>query len=382
MANMFLTPDIIGREALMRLRNSLVMGDLVHRDHTIEWSGSKIGDAITVRRPASFTANEFTTGGNITVQTADETGVTLILEKHFDVTVNITSRDWTLELESFSEQIIAPAMEGIAQAVDAYIHSKYVQIPNWIGTAGDPPDTWPDVVAIRRKLLEQQVPFTGANIYVVMDPFAEADILALDQFHAADKRGDGGLALRTASAGLVLGMDFFVSQNVKTHVAGTMTADATTAVNSAVAAGDLTMDMDGGSASETFVVGDLFSVANDTGQYAVTAAATASTGAISGLAFTPGAATSMSDAEVITYPDATALGHVANLAFHRNAITLAVVPLELPRGANNASISNFEGLAVRTVFDYNTTTKTDQISFDLLCGCVVQQPELACRVLG
>ena len=73
MPNMFLTPSVIGREALMILENQLVATQLFHRGHTEEFTGAKVGDTITVRGPASFTAQEFTS--SITVQDATESSL-------------------------------------------------------------------------------------------------------------------------------------------------------------------------------------------------------------------------------------------------------------------------------------------------------------------
>lgn len=58
MANTFLTPDIIAKEALMVLENNLVMAGLVHRDYSPEFA--KVGDTITIRKPAKFIAKNFT----------------------------------------------------------------------------------------------------------------------------------------------------------------------------------------------------------------------------------------------------------------------------------------------------------------------------------
>ena len=58
MANSFLTPDVIAREALIVLENNLIMANLVHRDYSNEFVN--VGDTITVRKPASFVANNFT----------------------------------------------------------------------------------------------------------------------------------------------------------------------------------------------------------------------------------------------------------------------------------------------------------------------------------
>ena len=52
MTNTLLTPNIIAKEALIVLENNLVLGNLVHRDFSDEFT--KVGDTITVRKPATF----------------------------------------------------------------------------------------------------------------------------------------------------------------------------------------------------------------------------------------------------------------------------------------------------------------------------------------
>ena len=53
MANTFLTPAIIAREAMMQLRANCVMAGLVHRDYASEFV-SGVGDTVTIRKPASL----------------------------------------------------------------------------------------------------------------------------------------------------------------------------------------------------------------------------------------------------------------------------------------------------------------------------------------
>lgn len=60
MLNTFLTPKIIAQEALMVLENQLTMANLVHRDYSKEFV--KVGDSITIRKPARFSAKNFTAG--------------------------------------------------------------------------------------------------------------------------------------------------------------------------------------------------------------------------------------------------------------------------------------------------------------------------------
>lgn len=67
MANTLLTADIIARAALANLYETTVMAPLVHRDYEPEFA-NRVGDTITVRKPATFTAEEYSRLAGITVQ--------------------------------------------------------------------------------------------------------------------------------------------------------------------------------------------------------------------------------------------------------------------------------------------------------------------------
>ncbi|MFQ8759322.1 MAG: P22 phage major capsid protein family protein [Intestinimonas sp.] len=114
MANTFLTPSVVAREALMVLENNLVMANLVHRDYSDEFV--QVGDTVTIRKPAKFTAKNF--AGAIVRQDASEGSVAVKIDRHRDVSFEVTSREMTLDIRDFSSQLIAPAMRAIAQAVD------------------------------------------------------------------------------------------------------------------------------------------------------------------------------------------------------------------------------------------------------------------------
>ena len=58
MANTFLTAQVIARQALANLFETTVMASLVHRDYEAEFN-RKQGDAITIRKPAIFVAQEY-----------------------------------------------------------------------------------------------------------------------------------------------------------------------------------------------------------------------------------------------------------------------------------------------------------------------------------
>ncbi|NKZ84720.1 hypothetical protein GS982_21290 [Rhodococcus hoagii] len=60
MANTLLTPDLIARQALATLYESMVMLPLVYTDLSTEFTTQKIGDTVNVRKPAVFEAKDST----------------------------------------------------------------------------------------------------------------------------------------------------------------------------------------------------------------------------------------------------------------------------------------------------------------------------------
>lgn len=114
MPNNFLTPKIIANEALMVLQANLVMANLVHKDYSKEFV--KVGDTITIRKPAKFIAKNFT--GETSNQDATEGSVLVKMDRFRDITVPVTSKEFTLDIKDFSTQIVTPAMQAIAQAID------------------------------------------------------------------------------------------------------------------------------------------------------------------------------------------------------------------------------------------------------------------------
>ena len=205
MANTFLTPDIIAREALMVLRNNAVMANLVHRDYSGEFVAG-VGDTITIRKPATFEAKEY--AGSISVQDANETGVPVKMDKHLDVSFAVTSKQLSMDIEDFSKQLLVPAMQAFADKVDQYLLGLKADVTATVSATDAVQD---DVVDARSKLTKAAAPLTDRRFVYGTD--MEAKLLKTDLFVSAEKVGDEGTALREASLGRKFGMDFYVDQN-------------------------------------------------------------------------------------------------------------------------------------------------------------------------
>lgn len=203
-----LTPEIIAREALMVLRNNAVMANLVHRDYSDEFVAG-VGDTITIRKPASFEAKEYS--GSIIVQDAAESGVPVKMDKHLDVSFAVTSKQLTMDIEDFSQQLLVPAMQAFADKVDQYLLGLKADITNSV-PATDVVQN--DVIDARAFLTKAAAPLTERRFVYGTD--TETKLLKTDLFVSAEKVGDEGTALREASLGRKFGMDFYVDQNADT----------------------------------------------------------------------------------------------------------------------------------------------------------------------
>lgn len=375
-SNTFLTPNIIAREALTILQSNTVMAGLVYTDFGNEFGPAKRGDTVTIRKPTSFSAREF--DGSIDVQDIKEGRISLTLDHHLDISTSVTSKEWTLELDDFSNRIIRPAMIALNEKVDEHICSLYTQFNQIAGNAGNAPASLASLANLDKAMNEARIPTAGRN--VVVSPATKAAMFSIDAVARADARGDNGTALRDASMGYIMGANWYMDQNIKSHKAGTAQAVTALAVNGAVEAGAESMSVNGGSGAETLLAGDVFSVAGVEGTFTVTEDSTAASGAFTLVKFSPKAPEGgFADKAAITVQ----ASHAANMAFVREAIALAIVPLELPRGASgNAAYVSYNGMGIRVVQGYDINTKTDTISFDMLLGAKVIDPRLGVRFMA
>lgn len=221
MANTFLTPDVIARAALATLYETTVMSNLVYRDYEAEFQN--VGDTITIRKPTTFTANEYNRASGITVQNATETGVPLTLNHFADVSFAVTSEDLTLNILDFGEQLLNPAMEAISQKVDRDIIAQATaDVTQEVGVVGSSvaglPGTneyaWDNprvAIDAGRVLTQRNVPINNRRL--IIGPIAQSAWLGDDLFNRADARGDTE-GLREANLGRrVFGFDPYVTQN-------------------------------------------------------------------------------------------------------------------------------------------------------------------------
>lgn len=350
MPNTILTPQIIANEALMVLQSNLTMANLVHRDYSKEFV--KVGDTITIRKPATFVAKNFT--GQTEAQDITEGSVTVKMDRFRDITVNVGSKEMTLDIKNFSEQVIAPAMQAMAQQIDADLLAVGISKAKKKATVSDTP-VLADIAGVGKALDQAKAPRTDRRL--ILPPTILYKFNTLDNFAKQCYKGDS-VALKEAEIGKVYTCETYMSQNCpenQNEAAGTVKSYKVAGEKNAT---QFTVS-DGTTAASTIKKGDQLIVNGYL--YTVTEDVTLSSGAGT-------VKVDQNIPETVAATDAFVVNKAHALGFHRNGIALVTRNLELPMGNKNAYIASADGLGVRVVMDYDSDHKQDKVSFDIIYG--------------
>ena len=370
MANEFVTTTVALRQFAILLRNNLVATMCFTMARPTNEGGRAIGETVRCSLPINPTVSRLAKGGSLTYQDVEEPQVDLELEYHENVPIKVSSWDKARNLEDLTEQVLMPAATALAEKVDRDILGKLNQVPNYVGTATDPPDSMADFTAIRRKLNNQKVPM--ADRFALLDPDAESDALNLDSFVQADKRGSAE-TIMMGEIGYVLGINFKMSQNIPTQ--GNASASTGWLVNEATAsdrdAGTTALAIDTGTNNPE--AGDVFVVAGDTVQHVVNRYAA------SAIHFSPPLGAQVANNAAITF----VAQHVINFAGHPLCMGLTFAELQpLGGGAESETFMDPSGIVVRYTRGHSMAEMADLINLDVLLGARVIRPELGVRILG
>ena len=357
MNNTFLTPEVVAKEALMVLTGNLVMADLVHRDYSDELVA--VGDTVSIRKPAKFVAKNFT--GTAEAQDITEGSVSVKLDRFRDVTVAVNSKQMSLDIADFSAQVVEPAMQAIAQAIDEDILAAAVENAGYRKEGTAEASDLSDIAAIAKHLDIAKAPVQ--NRALVLHPEHKYRYALTENLSNVSYAGDNE-TLRDSLLGRIYTLDTYMDQNAPDSAAanpGTATGFTVTGNK-----GDSEVTVSGleGSieAGDGFILGGCL--------YRFTQGGTGKLAIDQKL---------MENADGVA---AYAVNAPHSLGFHRNAIALVSRNLALPMGAANAAYASAGGLGVRVVYDYDSATKTDKISFDVIYGIKALDENLICALVG
>lgn len=373
MANVWEHPSIIAAEALTHLEDALVIAPLCAKDKTSDFTnkanGWKVGDTVSFRTNGEYTVDEFSS--TISAQPISNSVRAMEIEKHFDISVQVTAAEATLDLDSFVEQVIRPATYKLAESVDSYLGTKILHgAGGYYSTALF--ETAADIAAARKAAILQQL---SMNRFCLVDLDIEATLLGQTWFNQSQTRGaDGETTLRNADMGRVMGMDFYSSIAFPTESAAATVGTLVTTTNSATLnlIGSSTLTIDAAGSALTLVAGDRIAIAGVRRPLVVKTAVADCT-----------ATTSVALVDPITeiIPDAAAVTVLASgkdvqhhgAIFDDKSLAIAFPMLDLPEDRVAATASN-NGVSIRIVKGYDLSTKTTTMSLDLLVGAFCLDP--------
>lgn len=411
MANTSLTADVVAKEALVILENELGVLKRMHRAHESEFSNSvngyKIGDTISIRRPADFTVRS---GATLSAQDVIEGKTTLTIDQQKGIDFQFTSTELTLKIEDLSERVIKPAMSSLINDItNDVLTQMYRGVYNWVGTPGNTVDSFADFAKAPERLDLMAVPQAERSA-----AFAPTDYWGLVGSQTAlYMNGVATDAFRRGEMGMVAGIDTLMSQVVPTHTVGPL--GGTPLVNGAsqnvtydTAKNTWTQSLitDGwtAAAANRLKAGDIFTIANvqmvnpktkvTTGvlqQFVVTADVSSDgtgnlTATISPPIITSGPHQTVNsvpaDNAAITVLGSASTAYRQNLVFHKNTMGVAFVPMEMPQAAYNGSRQSYKGISVRVIPIYDGTNDISKWRLDVLYGRKILDPRLATRLSG
>lgn len=407
MANNFKNTSLVTKIAVKEFLNALVMGSKV--DRQLDSQFQKVGASIQVRRPVMFEATSGATLGTAT--DIEERAATVTLDQRQKVHFEITSQDMTLSVEDMTSRFIKPAMEELAQKVETDLGAVYTNIGNFSGTPGTTPSTFLAVATAGAVLSKIGTPMAERSLFVT----ADASVALANGLKDVFVQGIATKAIEEATIGRYGRFDIFESNSMSVHTVGVATG--TPVINGATqnttyeASGDTwtqSLVTDGWTNSTTGILlaGDVITIAGvnsvnrrtrvDTGDlqtFVVTV--DADSGATTGpstLTISPPIITSgpyqtvtaaPADGVTITVKTgASGTSHPQNLGFHRNAITLAMAPLDMPTDGASSARESFKGVSIRSVRQYDIANDKTVFRFDILYGVKAQNPDMAVRLTG
>ena len=409
--NNLLTDDVIAKEALRLLKNSLVMAKCVYRNY--EKTFGKVGDTIRLKLPYRVKS---ASGRTLVKQPMVDQTIPFKIDYQEHVGLEYSVKDKTLDITQFSERYLKSGMVQIANKIDRSLTMTLKKAFHSSGTPGVRPGAYIDFANAAAKQTTYAVPQDGLR-HAVLDPFTCASLS--DEVTKLFKEAMVEQAYKVGYRGKVSEYETYESQNLPKHTVGAH--GGTPLIAGTIVNGD-TITTDGWTSSVTglLLAGDVITF---TGVYGVNPQNYETTGLLqefvvlqdvdsdgSGLAsiqVSPSlndgtATTTNSNGDTISlgaYQNVTALPadnapitvmgtasttYEQNYLFHRDAIALAMIDLELPQSAVIKSRANDPetGLSLLLTAAYDINEQTEIHRIDAVWGADMIYGELALRLWG
>ena len=401
MANSLITCSIVAKESLAILENQLTFSSMVNRDFEAEFTGNMSrgyapGATINIKKPPRYT---YRTGRVATPQATTETTVPITLSQG-GCDLNFTSLERTLSLTKLEDKLAA-AMAPIANEIDRQgLALAHFNTYNTLNPTGALPTTQIDAVnivtAANRRLDEMGAPRDKRRAFVMGPGLNAATVAGFSGLFNAQ-----GTVSKQFGSGLMvdsLGLSYGMDQNVDTHTNGTQNVAGTNVNGAGQTGAAVTVVGLGGTLTRGQIVTfpGCFAVnpqsRQSTGvlaQFVVTAdvAAAATSIPISPAIVTSGPFQNVTASPTTGSPflvvGAASTAYQCNVAYHRDAFTLAMVPMWAPpggKGVIDVAQETYNGFTIKVTEFYDGTNDNSIMRLDVLFGWAATYPELSTKV--
>jgi hypothetical protein len=401
MSNTLLTSAIIAREVLPILENMTTFSKAVNRDYESEFKsnmnrGYEPGQTINIKRPSRYTYR----AGRVAVpQASVDTTVPLTLSQG-GCDINFTSAERTLSIDSeHIQNKLQSAMATVANEIDRQgLAMAHYATYNTLNPAGALPTTAALAIqamtGLGQRLDEMAAPRDG-NRALIVNPALNAGLVQgfggyFNNQAKISQQNTTGMMQNNNFGFDNIGMD----QNVDTHTNGAATATNISGADQtgssvtvvAVAAGTLTRGtvitlpgvfaVNPQNRTSTGVLAD-FVVTADVAQGATS------------IPISPAIVTSGPYQNVTASPTtgspyiikgAASTSYSTSVAFHKDAFTLAMVPMWMPDGLGvRCAQETHKGFTIKVTDAYDPVNDNSIMRLDVLFGWAPTYPELAVK---
>jgi hypothetical protein len=401
--NTLLNASIITREAIRLWKNTNNLIKVIPHQYDDQFAktGAKAGTSIRIRLPNDYVVR---TGATASAQNSTETNTTLTVATIKGVDVEFSSLERTMNIDDFSDRYLMPMMNNLTGEVALQLMSgvesgacNYVDLQSGGVIIAPTAETW---LLGGAKLDENSAPRGDRYRTVVMDPITQARTVhtlsgLFNPSQTISRQFDTGEMLSA------LGYTWLMDQTTIKHTPATL--GGTLTVNGASQTG-LTITVNAGMTGG-LAKGDIITFA---GVFAVNPITKESTGALRQFVVT--AAVSAGALTIPIYPALIPLAggttkvayqtvtaspasgaayamvspittqYRKNIIMHNEAVTLATVDLVMPQGVHEVAREQFDGVSMRFLSDYNSTSDQFLSRLDVLYGYLWIRPEWVCVV--
>lgn len=330
-ADIYVAADTVARELVGVVPSSLINANGAER--------AALGDTVRSHVTNKATAVDVTPSMTIPEGTDQTVGnKTMTISKSRAVQIPWTGEDMRhvnngSGFETIYGDQIAQAMRTLTNEMEADLATEaYRNASRAVGTAGTTPFASNfNLIAEARQILVDNGTPTDGQISLVLNTLAGTNLRNLAQLQKANENGSDRM-LRNGVLLDLQGMMLKESAGIQQHTAGTITANVT--VTGAQSVGDTTINVTtDATGAVSGKAGDLINFAGDDNVYVLAQDVTIGNSTTGDIVINdPGLREALSGSEAVT----AEASYTGNIAFHRNALEIAMRPPALPGGGDVA----------------------------------------------